>query len=193
MGGSPMSSGENHGRAANAMLSDGAAVDPSQAEQPDQPTLAEPVWYRCPPATICPETAGACARLLGVLLLEPGRWPDVQKHVSLHDFSDELHHKLADLYWLHQQDEGEPVFNEFLGLLNDENLRELAIIAVQDAESLADLGALVDESLAFFEESRQRAEGQKLLSEVQRINTDEGDDLLKKLQDQARQPNLRRI
>ena len=61
-------------------------------------------------------------------LLEPRRWHEVQKQVHLEDFTDELHRQLAETYWSHQQDEGEPVFNEFLGMLENENLRELAVL-----------------------------------------------------------------
>ncbi|HET6250875.1 MAG TPA: DNA primase [Tepidisphaeraceae bacterium] len=187
-------SGENHGRAAhatvNATVSDGSSEYPAQAESSDQPIAPDPVL---PIRRQLSAHEVAERRLLGVLLSEPNRWPDVQKHVSLNDFGDEMHHKLAELYWGHQQDEGEPVFNEFLGSLSDENLRELAIIAVQDADVLADLDGLVNEAIGFFAESRRRAEGQKLLSEVQRNNSEPGDELLKKLQEQAREPNLRRI
>jgi hypothetical protein len=130
-------------------------------------------------------------RLLGVLLIEPQRWSEVQQQVSLEYFSDDLHRRLAETYWAHQQDEGEPVFNEFLGLLGDENLRELAVIAVQEAENLADLQMLVDQALGFFHETRLRMEQRKLLADVQRSNPEQ--DLLKKLQEKARLPNLRRI
>jgi DNA primase len=107
-------------------------------------------------------------RLLGVLLLEPSRWHDVQKKVALEDFVDELHLRLAQTYWGHQQDEGEPVFNECLGLLEDENLRELAILAIQEIEGLAEAQILLDEAISFFQEARHGAEQRRLLAEVQR-------------------------
>ena len=46
--------------------------------------------------------------ILGVLLVEPQRWFDVQKNVHVSDFTDEPRRKLAEIYWQHHQDEGEP-------------------------------------------------------------------------------------
>ena len=66
--------------------------------------------------------------ILGILLLEPGRWMRVQRSVRVEDFSVPLHRRLAEVYWDHQRHEGEPVFNEFLGQLggSDAALVDLA-------------------------------------------------------------------
>jgi DNA primase len=74
--------------------------------------------------------------ILGVLLLHPQRWHDVQQVVHLDDFVDDGHKRLAEIYWNHQRDEGEPVFNEFLGSLREPDLTEIAKLAVDAVETL---------------------------------------------------------
>src|SRR6185437_13834555 len=76
--------------------------------------------------------------LLGILLIQPHRWHEVQQKAHLEDFVNEAHRRLAEIYWDHQRDEGEPVFNEFLGTLREPLLAELAIQAVEEVESLDD-------------------------------------------------------
>src|SRR6185437_12093250 len=92
------------------------------------------------PAVIRPLTGQAMAErwILGVLLLEPGRWQHVQQIVHLEDFQDETHRRLAETYWNHQRDEGEPVFNEFIGALGDKDkdLVEIAVTAAEEVETL---------------------------------------------------------
>jgi DNA primase len=164
---------------------------PVQAESANEPNMGDAGAPILPVRRQLIAQERAERQLLGVLLIEPPRWQNVQKHVHLDDFFDPMHRRLAETYWAHQQDEGEPVFNEFLGLLNDENLRELAVLAVEEAEALADLDGLVEASIGYFAECR-RAVDRKLLSEVQRKNPGQDEDLLKKLQEQASKPNLRR-
>ena len=66
--------------------------------------------------------------ILGMLLVEPHRWHDVQVDVQSEDFTDARHRRIAEVYWNYQRDEGEPVFNEFLGCLDeDPDLAELAV------------------------------------------------------------------
>ena len=71
---------------------------------------------------------------MGALLLEPVRWHQVQAKVHVEDFSDADLKAMAEIYWSHQRDEGEPVFNEFLGLLEDPALKELAISLLSEVE-----------------------------------------------------------
>ena len=52
---------------------------------------------------------------MGILLFNPHRWHEVQRWMHVEDFARPAHRGLAELYWAHQRDEGEPVFNEFLG------------------------------------------------------------------------------
>jgi DNA primase len=55
--------------------------------------------------------------ILGTLLLNPGKWQLVQTLLAPEDFTDVRRRRLAEVYWSHQQDEGEPTFSEFLSLL----------------------------------------------------------------------------
>ena len=177
-------------------LSDAAPSTYVQAETSYEPTTGDPSTAQESPALpvrrLLTAQEMAERRLLGVLLIDPARWQLVQQQVHLDDFSDPLHRELAETYWSHQQDEGEPVFNEFLGLLANENLRDLAVVAVGETEIMSDPGELLTESLAFFIEARTRRDERKLLSEVQRKSSKD-DDLLKRLQENASKTNLRRV
>jgi len=72
--------------------------------------------------------------IMGALLLEPARWHAVQARVHVEDFADADLKALAEIYWSHQRNEGEPVFNEFLGLLDGPALKELAINLLAEVE-----------------------------------------------------------
>jgi replicative DNA helicase len=136
-------------------------------------------------------------RILGAVLLQPPLWRQLQKVVQTTDFTDDLHRRLAEAYWAHQRDEGEPVFNEFLGALGDPDLQELAVEVLDEIESLPDVQATVAEAVSHLSEERQRHEQQKLVAAFRR--TSEGPlaeqdevDLLRQLQENARRPDLRR-
>ncbi len=126
--------------------------------------------------------------VLGVLLAEPSRWHNVQQVVSVHDFSEDARQRLAQIYWEHQRDEGEPVFNEFLAAVGDEGLRQLAIELVDEVGRLDDLGSTLEEAMKHLAlQQRQRME-QEVFAQAR-----DGDvSALKKLQEQRRAPDLRR-
>lgn len=146
-------------------------------------------------------------QILGVLLIEPQRWHDVQETVHVADFENETHRRLADVYWSHQRDEGETVFNEFLSVLGDPSLSQLAIELVEAAEEIAEKAqqekeaASLDDTLKLavlhLSEVRRRREEQKLMAQLRRTDDQLGEQdeisLLKKLQEQARQGDLRRV
>ena len=101
--------------------------------------------------------------------------------------------ELAEIYWAHQRDEGEPVFNEFLGLLTEPSLVEVAVSAAEEAESLSAPTVLIEDAMAYFAEVQRTRETQKIQSEIRQKSPEQDEGLLlKKLQEQARQPNLRR-
>ena len=77
--------------------------------------------------------------IIGVLLMHPEKWHDVQQHVHLEEFTDGPHRSLADVYWSHQRDEGEPTLAEFVSLL-DGQLKQLAILLVDEVEALFGYG-----------------------------------------------------
>ena len=152
--------------------------------------------------------------ILGILLANPQWWVQVQKVVGVADFTDERRRRLAEVYWNHQRDEGEPVFNEFLGLLRDggvagsafpdglnvptgEDLVALAVETVDEVEALADVSTTLVEALAHFDGMRRKRDEQKLMAELRRTSEEHTNEqaeieLLKQLQEKARQSNLRR-
>jgi DNA primase len=100
---------------------------PAQANADAMPTMAVRRTQASP-------TRPAERWIMGALLLEPARWHEVQARVHIEDFSDADLKALAEIYWSHQRDEGEPVFNEFLGLLEGPVLKELAINLLTEVE-----------------------------------------------------------
>jgi hypothetical protein len=101
------------------------------------------------------------------------------------------------LYWGHQRDEGEPVFNEFLSLLVDRELKELAVELIEDVERLPNIDDTLKDAVLHLIEVRRRREEQKLVAQLRRTEGELGEQdevsLLKALQEQARRPNLRRV
>jgi DNA primase len=137
--------------------------------------------------------------ILGILLAEPARWNEVQKDVGPTDFAEENRRKLAEIYWIHQRDEGETVFSEFLSHLTEQPaLTELAVELVDEIEVLENAAQHLADAVGHLREIRSRSEEQKLVAELRRTSDGklpEQDevDLLKKLQDKARTPDLRRV
>jgi DNA primase len=147
--------------------------------------------------------------ILAILLNEPHRWTEIQHDVTVQQFADESHRKLAELYWHHQRDEGEPVFAEFLGGLNDPELAELAVSLVEESAMLIDADARLKEAIDFLAGQKTRDEGRKHLADLRRTSGSDVDvaldqsgetavmvdpnDALRKLQERARRPDLRRI
>jgi DNA primase len=164
---------------------------PQAAEPP--PGNAVPVSYPARPLTAQDR---AERQILGILLLQPHRWHDVQSVVHPEDFAHEGHHRLAEIYWNHQRDEGEPVFNEFLGTLGEPALAEFAMLAVDEVEAFDDADRVLSEALAWFDHRRRVQEEQKLLAALRRNSGSASDDneieLLKVLTESRRRPDLHR-
>jgi DNA primase len=127
--------------------------------------------------------------VLGILLMEPHRWHEAQQAVHLDDFANDRHRRLAERYWNHQRDEGEPVFNQFLASLEDAAVVELAVSAVEEVEALADLDRVLVEAFAYFERTRRVRDEQKLVASSQRKELDEVE-LLRRLQEKRRKADL---
>jgi DNA primase len=138
------------------------------------------------------------SQVLGVLLLQPNRWAKVQTVVGVQDFGDTKLKSLAEAYWNHQREEGEPVFNEFIDSLKEAELKSLAIELADAVEEL-ELEVTLSAALHYLAESRRRSEDQKIVAALRRdgsdgeLSEDEQVKLLKKLQESARQPDLRRV
>ncbi len=136
-------------------------------------------------------------RILGLLLDAPQHWHEVQQFVHVEDFTDGARRKLAELYWTHQRDEGEPVFNEFLTTLPGAGLRELAIRLVEEAEGFENQKQALADAIAYLGEARRRLEDKKLVADIRRTSDQDaadtdGVDFIRKLYESSRRPDLRR-
>ncbi len=164
--------------------------------RPKRPERNAPLWASAPRRM---QTAQDRAEihLLGSLLLEPQHWHEVQHSIDPDEFSDEIRRRLADIYWRFQQDEGEPVFNQFLGELNDPALSEMAIAVVEEVEILGDPAMTLAEAMKHFQRIRREREYEKQEARLRRTEgrSEEQDEisLLRGVQEKARQPNLRRV
>lgn len=133
--------------------------------------------------------------LLGCLLLDPPWWHEAQKTVSPDDFLDPPRHKLAEVYWDYQRNEGEPVFSELLDVLRTMDLAPLAMELVHECEPL-DVMTTINAAVEYLQYARQKRSTSRLNTDLRR-NTESGSegaalDNLKKLTELARQPDLRR-
>jgi hypothetical protein len=114
-------------------------------------------------------------QMLGILLKEPERWHKIGLTVHAEDFQARTHRKLAETYWQHQQDLGEPVFSEFLGVLDDPAVKSLAVELMEFAEALEVVDETLKGALDFLEEEKKRKEAQKQLADLRRISQKSAD------------------
>ncbi len=181
-----------------------------------------PPPYRPAPGTPAPATARERAErcILGVLLAEPHRWAELCSKVNVTDFTGSRHGRLAELYWQQQQDEGEPVFNEFLDVLRaasmptddgeatgttmgepTADLADFAIELVQEveartnhAEAPVEAAELLRESVALLDEIRRGGEKAKLMAQLRRTSGASVDaESLRQLSERAGRPDMRRL
>ena len=138
------------------------------------------------------------SQVLGVLLLEPKRWAKVQTVVAVEDFVDTKLRAVAQVYWDHQREEGEPVFNEFIDSLKEAELKSLAI-ELADAVEEMDLEVTLSGALEYLSEMKHRRAEEKMVATLRRtgdeqeLSEEEQVKLLVKLQESARRPDLRRV
>ncbi|HVT88276.1 MAG TPA: DNA primase [Tepidisphaeraceae bacterium] len=130
--------------------------------------------------------------VLGALLAEPSRWAGVQHELSVSDFSDQYRQKLAEVYWAHQRDDGEPVFSELLGLLDNSALKELAIELVQETEAMGNLDRMLTDGMAHLKQIRHKQDKNSLVAQLRASQQAPEDEiaLLRKLQDSVRRPDI---
>ena len=151
--------------------------------------------------------------ILAILLNEPNRWTDVQHQVAVEHFVDEDRRKLAEVYWHHQRDEGEPAFNDLLSSLTDPDLQSLAVSLVEESEALTEADDRLKEAIKFLAEERRRDEENKHLAALRRTSGASGggsegaspdstgeittpadpNEMLRKLYEKAGTPDLRRF
>jgi hypothetical protein len=160
------------------------------------PESAAPAMSATYPARPLTAQDRAERQILGILLLQPHRWHQVQQRVHLEDFAHEGHRRVAELYWNHQRDEGEPVYNEFLGTLAEPALSEIAMLAVDEVEALDDPDRVLADALAWLDHRLRVQEEQKLLAQLRRTSNSATEvteiELLKVLSESRRRPDLHR-
>jgi DNA primase len=146
--------------------------------------------------------------ILAILLNEPHRWNQVQHDVAVEQFADPDRRQLAEIYWHHQRDEGEPAFNEFLAGLTDPNLQSLAVSLIEEFDGLYEPETRLKEAISFLGDEKRRDDENKHLASLRRTNSagnsasNDGsagetsaadpNEMLRKLQEKARKPDLRR-
>jgi DNA primase len=175
----------------------------------------EPSMEASPPPPAAPAVPLLAARnraerqILGLLLVEPQRWHDIQVNLHVEDFINPSHRQIAEVYWSHQRDEGEPVFNQFLDQLKDQRLTELAIELVGEIEGLSSELEVAEEPWAILDQTLNAALGyltqakhdqaqQKLLATLRRTSEEKSspqDDLslFEALVKNNQSTNLRRM
>jgi len=109
-------------------------------------------------------------QMLGILLKEPHRWRKVGLVLHPEDFGDLKHRKLAEIYWQHQQDLGEPVFSEFIGLLQSDSEKEMAAVLLELVDEMNAVEETLNGALSFMAEEKARREREKKLAEVRRMS-----------------------
>lgn len=139
--------------------------------------------------------------ILGLLFAEPGRWHQIQQELKPGDFTDEALRQIAEVFWRQLQDEGEPVFNEFLDVLSDVELKSVAIKWADEVSAMADKEKYLGDSLLHIIRERETEEKRKLIVECRRTDemptADKGDrsvekEVLRKLHEKARVPDMKR-
>jgi hypothetical protein len=170
----------------------GTAAATAHAQQTQEPKMGV-----CGPLPLARQRAEGY--ILGLLLLEPGRWQAVQKQIEPADFTDPQLRQIVELFWSHQRNEGEPKLNEFLGLLEEPQLKSVAMRWVDEASAAAEPEAVLTGSLGHLSDERRRVDERKLIDRLRRteqqlppdVSADVDD--LRQLQEKARQPDLRRV
>jgi DNA primase len=178
------------GGSRNRQTTPGPAVSAESAQSGAAPTS---------PAAPASTVQRASRWVLGVLLVEPQRWGRVQRELGPEAFDEGPARRLAEMYWEHQREEGEPVMSEFLGLLGDSALVELAIACVDEVEQLADMELTLKEGLLHLGPVRKgHEERRKLIAQSRRTSgeamSDEEEILMfKRLQAQTSQADPWRV
>lgn len=179
------------------------AAKPAAAPMAPMPASDAPNEAAAPP-DIERRPANASDRaeswLLGVLLAEPARWANVQRTIQPNDFSPGNRKRLAEILWSYHRDEGEPPFNELLGILPDEPLKDLAVSLLDEVQSLSNLDLTLNDAIAHLKQVKTRQEERKEAAELRRASdpangagSDEAElELLRNWEKQARRPEIRR-
>ena len=167
-----------------------------QAGRPGPPPgQAEPNGPAASAGLLTPsERLPAERHIMGALLLEPAAWSEVQARLAPEAFEDEQVRRLAEVYWDHQRHEGEPQLKQFLTVLGELGISGLALELVNEIEQLGNLRRVLDESIETLWALRRRKEEEQIVRQLRREGGggDEEAELLRRLQERVRTPDLRR-
>jgi len=137
--------------------------------------------------------------VLGYLLCEPADWADIQKFVEPAGFAPGPRRMLAEIYWQHQRDEGQPVLNQFLSLLDGQaDIKELATQLAQEVQTTAEPRQFLQACIEYFRLQRLRLEQEKQEARLRASNefplaVEEEAAVLQQLSDLSRIPDPRRM
>jgi DNA primase len=142
--------------------------------------------------------------ILGLLFAEPGRWHQIQQELTPSDFTDDSLRRIAELFWQHLKGEGEPLFNEFLTVLSDVELKSIAVKWADEVINLpeSEKEEYFSQSMRHIMRDRDIAEREALLVKCRLADeqspAEKGDrsaekDNLRKMQEKARHPDLKRV
>ncbi|HEX8322905.1 MAG TPA: DNA primase [Tepidisphaeraceae bacterium] len=160
-------------------------------QRPAQHNSAGAVNNSAPARPRVPAAREAAERwILGGLLHRPSAWQDVQQVIDIDDFMSESLRPLAEWYWDHQRNEGEPDLAEVIALLDSGPLKTLVIELASEAEAMNNPQTLAD-GVGFIRRAKElqaqsKLSGQLRRSKEERLGDDFEIDALQKLQDATR-------
>jgi len=131
--------------------------------------------------------------VLGAILNEPQRLAAVRDALKVEDFQEPRLRALAGVLWEYQHSGGKPVLNELLASLSDENIRSLAVELAVEAEEIGEIDKALDDAVAYMVEARRATEEREMFSAAHEAGVDQQVEMLRRLQEKARRPDLRRI
>ena len=140
---------------------------PRRGKWREEPKYVGPRRSDLPAVETDSADARAEAHLLGALFNDPHLWQAVQAHATPDDFTDRRYRWLAEQFWEHLRNEGEPTFAEWLDAIgarfageNERAARAKAacIELAERAEALGDAKRVAAEAVGFFAKRRRDAE-----------------------------------
>jgi DNA primase len=106
--------------------------------------------------------------IIGLLLLDAAHWDKIQQAVSPDDFTDGELQKIAQRLWPVHRDEGQIVISEFLALLEESELKSLAVRWADEASNAPAGEAFLDDCLGHIAQERLREKERKLIAQLRR-------------------------
>jgi len=181
----------------------GAGTQAGKSGEPNNNAPAAPAVGTDPDQAAGPLTARQRAEgyIIGLLLLEGERWGQAVQGIGPSDFTDLDLRKIAAQLWKRQEYGGSVVLNEFLALLDEEQLKSLAVRWADEASSMPDPQSLLAGSLRHICEERERDQERKLIAQLRRNSIESSgspDDpsadttALRQLQEKMSRANLKR-